>query len=613
VLFGATRDVHRMRALLYALLPVVAACSFDRSGISSPDAFDPEDDGGGTPRTWRDDSVDDFAASGSILDGAVVEPWGAIGPRAFLTGALVARASDQRLWSDLDSDPWPILDVSAADGWGLATLRPDDWGAGKPPGMSIGTPDEFAYWAEGEILLETGQAAFRVTGDDAAILDVGTTDGKSWTRVATAAFPDPGDGSYAVTEAAWHPIRVAHNEGVGDAQLLVEASLDGGPLGAIPRDALRARADDVSGLAWAAFDDERLLDPIDPLLWRDAGLDYHPTGPQVVELGLGDSERFSMRWAGQFWIGVAGAYALRVDSDDGQRLWVDGQKLLDAWDDAPHDQTAAAIELDVGWHDLVVDLTENTGDQRMRLTVVDGPELAGAPLPLDRLRPVIPRFERAGGTERGGAAIPDNGAVTFELDTGAPAGAKSTALEIRVAIDHQQWNQLEVAAIAPNGTEHVVLPVGGSNDTGNHTVRWTIPLDGVDAGGAWTLRVRDSAINRVGNVSSVAMTVRYDGGQAPIAPYAVYESAVEDLGAVIGFDRVTWNGRIPPGASVQVRLRGCNDPAECTAEPWSEPVANGARPQLAAHRYAQYRLELSTDGDRTASVDVVDIDYRAAP
>jgi hypothetical protein len=611
-MFVATREVRCMRALLYALLPL-AACSFDRSGLASPDALDPDDDGGGTPRTWRDDTVDDFAASGAILDGAIVEPWGAIGPRAFLTGALVARASDQRLWIDLDSDPWAVLDAATADGFGLATLRPDDWGFGKPAGMSIGTPDDFAYWAEGEILLASGEAAFRVTGDDAAILDVGSPDGKSWTRVATASFPDAGEGSYPVSVPAWHPIRIAQNEGVGEAQLLVEASLDGGPIGAIPRDALRTSVDGLQGLAWAAFDDERLLDPIDPLLWREAGLDYHPSGPQVTALGLADSERFSMRWAGQFWIGVAGAYALRVDSDDGQRLWIDGVKLLDAWDDSPHDQTAAAIELDVGWHDLVVDLTENTGDQRMRLTVVDGPELVGAPLPLERLRPVVPRFERAGGTERAGATIPDNGAVTFELATGAPEGATSTALEIRLAIDHQRWDQLEIAAIAPNETEHVVLPAGGSADIGNRTVRFTVPLDGVDAGGAWTLRVRDTAATGTGSVGSVAMTVRYDGGQAPIAPYAVYESPIEDLGAVVGFDRVSWTGRTPPGASVQLRLRGCDDPAECSAEPWSEPVANGARPPLAGHRYAQYRIELSTDGDRTASVDTVEIGYRAAP
>jgi len=127
------------------------------------------------------------------------------------------------------------------------------------------------------------------------------------------------------------------------------------------------------------------------------------------------------------------------------------------------------------------------------------------------------------------------------------------------------------------------------------------------------VKVQDDTALDGGTIEEVALTLRYRGGEPPIAPLAVYESPVEDLGAVVGFDTVTWTGRFPPGTSAEVRFRTCDDPAACADEDWSSAVGSGERPPVLGRRYAQYRLELASDGGAVPFVDALEITYRTEP
>lgn len=111
-----------------------------------------------------------------------------------------------------------------------------------------------------------------------------------------------------------------------------------------PRDASNDRSADASpgasigpGLRGEYFDNVDLrgtpvLVRIDPRLnmtWSQI-----PPGPGVPMA-------FSARWRAALEAEVTGLHQLRLDSDDGSRLWLDEQLLIDQWKGAPNDSLAS--------------------------------------------------------------------------------------------------------------------------------------------------------------------------------------------------------------------------------------------------------------------------------
>ncbi|OYV75848.1 MAG: hypothetical protein B7Z74_00875 [Deltaproteobacteria bacterium 21-66-5] len=75
----------------------------------------------------------------------------------------------------------------------------------------------------------------------------------------------------------------------------------------------------------------------------DADIDFHfGEGSPDPEL---PPNSFSVRWTGWIKPPLAGRYALTTHSDDGVRLWIDGNKVCDNWDG-------------VGWQEAVLELTD---------------------------------------------------------------------------------------------------------------------------------------------------------------------------------------------------------------------------------------------------------------
>src|SRR5262249_2356575 len=79
---------------------------------------------------------------------------------------------------------------------------------------------------------------------------------------------------------------------------------------------------------------------------------------------------------------------------------------------------------DRGWHDVVIDESENTSSAAAHLTVASGPALVGVPLPVDLLRPVEARSERvAPRTDRTHVNIGDLPTIESDVTVDAPAAA----------------------------------------------------------------------------------------------------------------------------------------------------------------------------------------------
>jgi PA14 domain/CotH kinase protein/Lamin Tail Domain/Chitobiase/beta-hexosaminidase C-terminal domain/Putative Ig domain/Divergent InlB B-repeat domain len=82
-----------------------------------------------------------------------------------------------------------------------------------------------------------------------------------------------------------------------------------------------------------------------------------------------NADGFSVRWSGQLRAPVSGEYTLRTRSDDGVRVWLGGNLVIDHWSaHSQTDRTAAAVTLAAGERiDIRVEYFDDRGDATMRL------------------------------------------------------------------------------------------------------------------------------------------------------------------------------------------------------------------------------------------------------
>ncbi len=88
------------------------------------------------------------------------------------------------------------------------------------------------------------------------------------------------------------------------------------------------------------------------------------TSAPVPEL---PEDGFSVRWTGFVVVETPGLYTFWTDSDDGVRLKVAGEKIIENWTDHPATWDSGDISLSEGVHPLVLEYYENTGDAVIQL------------------------------------------------------------------------------------------------------------------------------------------------------------------------------------------------------------------------------------------------------
>jgi hypothetical protein len=99
------------------------------------------------------------------------------------------------------------------------------------------------------------------------------------------------------------------------------------------------------------------------LVRNDANIDFSWGG--AAPAGGLPADNFSVRWTRQLHF-AAGHYHFSVDVDDGVRLWVDDQLLVDQWHDGIGSY-GADLHLAEGKHRLRLEMYEHTGDAKVRL------------------------------------------------------------------------------------------------------------------------------------------------------------------------------------------------------------------------------------------------------
>ncbi len=565
------------------------------------------------PGFFLDDNAADFA--GATLAGTVVEDFGAVAPAAYYTGGLKLVASDTGVFADAVTATWAqVAAMPITASIAPARTLTSNWGSGTPGGLGLTAADDLTMIYTGEVLLEAGTWNFFVLADDHAFLELAPIGSTTFNRVLSANWPTEATGSFVAPTTGWYPVRLAHAEQAGSIQLAVQVTGPGvAARQPLSRQRLRFLASGLTGLTVAGFDDGRLLGDVTSSIDRVAPGGVNWNNGRPADLGITLADDFSVRWAGQLRVDVGGPFTFRYVSDDGQRLWVDGVRVLDHWDETTHDTMTAPIELTPGWHDLAIDVNEAAGVAQAFLGVVTGPELVGATLPLARLRPVETRLERYDtGVDHVDHPIPDVGQVEAAIAIDAPAGAKAAGVEVGWTFDHSYQGDLEISLVAPDGTVVLLRDNAGGGAGGTVSEHlYTAALDGATAAGAWKLRVRDTVSVDTGTLRDVTLTVHHHTGAPPIPVAAVFESAVKDLGpTVTAYSDFSWSARREPGTAVRLLARSGDSEAAVRTAAWSTPMVDpdAGAPAVAPRRYFQYRIELDSDGDRSAIVDWVRLD-----
>lgn len=95
-----------------------------------------------------------------------------------------------------------------------------------------------------------------------------------------------------------------------------------------------------------------------PVLTRasdDLNFDWGLGSPDAAKLG---NDNFSVRWKGKIAIEHDGYYQFTASSDDGNRVFIDGKKIIDHWAPQPLTTSEALVYLSKGSYDLVYEYNE---------------------------------------------------------------------------------------------------------------------------------------------------------------------------------------------------------------------------------------------------------------
>ncbi len=277
-----------------------------------------------------------------------------------LSGGPVLTRYDDRLdfnWGAGSPDP-----ALPADGFSVRWTR-DEW-------FEAGTW-RFSYRADDGL---------RVWVDGVLVVDAWHANAGGW---ATSDYFIP---------RGVHPVRVEFYEGGGNALVQLEWERLSG--GATWRGEYFANRD-LSGSPTLVRDD--------PAVDFDWG-----TGSPDPALPADD---FSVRWSRRLGF-TAGTYRFHTSTDDGVRLYVDGQLIIEAWQDASLPNVRSAdLYLSDGMHDILVEYYEHGGGASAHVWWVRQGDYAGWE----------GRYYDNADLRGGPALVRDDAEINFDWGEGAPA------------------------------------------------------------------------------------------------------------------------------------------------------------------------------------------------
>jgi hypothetical protein len=269
-----------------------------------------------------------------------------------------------------------------------------DWGMREPaPGVQ---KDSFSVIWMGELVAPvSGDFTFHISADDGGRLYVGTN------RIAVIASRPGGaeaSGAMRLEAGQRYPIRFMYFDLAGNARAQLLWSSTNAPKSIIPQGHLYAtsflddhkaeiqRGNGLLATYYSRPDFKgRTYTRLEP------GIDLNFSG---VNLPVGISNNFSVRWNGQLRADHAETYTFHALVDEGLRLWINDKLLINEWGQWGHTEYRQDALLEAGErYDLVAETRNNAGGAVARL-LWSSASTAKALVPASRLYPSRPTASR---------------------------------------------------------------------------------------------------------------------------------------------------------------------------------------------------------------------------
>jgi len=242
-----------------------------------------------------------------------------------------------------------------------------DWGTGSPdPSIPA---DHFSVRWDRTMYLAAGSYRFSVFSDDGVRVYLnGQLIINQWAEAANTIFT-----ADLSLSAGNHTFRIDYYENTGSAKIQFWWELTG-----------------TTSPAWKGeyFNNQSLSG--NPTVIRNDQQIFFNWGTGSPASGI-PADHFSVRWTREAGFN-AGTYRFFVHPDDGVRVWVDNNLIIDQWHDATAEIYNAALSLSAGVHTIRVEYYENLGDAQIQFWYeLDGaypnwrgayftnPNLTGAP------------------------------------------------------------------------------------------------------------------------------------------------------------------------------------------------------------------------------------------
>ncbi|MFM8469185.1 MAG: PA14 domain-containing protein [Limisphaerales bacterium] len=346
-----------------------------------------------------------------------------------------------------------------------------DWELGEP--IAGVQKDYFsARWAGQLEAPVSGKFTFHLDADDGARLWLADRLICDAWRVADGTALS---GDIELQQGQRYDLRLEYYDNLGPARVRLSWTGPGIPKSIVPRNQLHAAigskpADTPAtrGLL-AAYYRRTELDSSSAVTRIDPQLDF--TWGERAPVSEVPAEAFSARWSGQVAAQFTESYTFHVESGGGVKLWLDGQLILNQWNDRPGEFYSTVVPLPAGQkYDLRLEHFNTSKDAKLRLLWSSASQRK-SPIPADALTPSRPA--------ESGARKPQHGLLGTYFSRPDCSGEVLKRLDAQVNFD---WADKPAAPGVP--TEDFSVRWNGQVQA-QHTENYTFHVEADDGVRVW--------------------------------------------------------------------------------------------------------------------------------
>jgi uncharacterized protein (DUF1800 family) len=263
---------------------------------------------------------------------------------------------------------------------GIAPVIDFTWGYGSPNGIIHVAADNYSATWEGWLSPATaGNYVFRLDADDKARILIDTGSGfqqileNGWDTLATNTYKSSAPITLAIpaSPANRYPIRVEFVETTGTAKCKLQWQINGGTFVKIPSaNIFTSNSGSTPGWNGVYYNNTNFTPPaartqIDVDLNSKNNGDWLTGSPDP----LVHHDYFSCRWTGQILPQYSQKYYFVGKANEGFKLWVNNQLLLDHWTGAAGSDRTATIDLQANvLYDIRMESYETTSSSEAHLS-----------------------------------------------------------------------------------------------------------------------------------------------------------------------------------------------------------------------------------------------------